>query len=113
MSDNGFWKPAPIDVWKEEARNEEDVSVTSLWRPSNVPIMQQRMLLPIYRHRRQILYAVEKYHVVVIVGETGSGTPLQPGGIVAILRKGLHLLLHSVLYSMLTPNLFLAPLFFV
>lgn len=35
------------------------------------------MLLPIYKHRRQILYALENFGVVVIVGETGSGKSTQ------------------------------------
>ena len=33
--------------------------------------------LPINVHRRQILYALEKHKVVVIVGETGSGKSTQ------------------------------------
>ena len=41
------------------------------------PLDAQRRSLPIHRHRRQILYAVERYPVVVIVGETGSGKSTQ------------------------------------
>lgn len=43
----------------------------------NAPLAQQRLLLPIYKHKRQILYALEKYHILVIVGETGSGKSTQ------------------------------------
>eukprot|EP00536_Pseudo-nitzschia_multiseries_P008777 jgi/Psemu1/241501/estExt_Genewise1.C_2300002 len=35
------------------------------------------MLLPIYKHKRQILYSVEKFGVVVIVGETACGKSTQ------------------------------------
>ena len=34
-------------------------------------------LLPIAKHKRSLQYAVEKYPVVVIVGETGSGKTTQ------------------------------------
>jgi ATP-dependent RNA helicase DDX35 len=35
------------------------------------------MALPIYKHKRQILYSLEHYGVIVIVGETGSGKSTQ------------------------------------
>lgn len=34
-------------------------------------------LLPITKHKRNLQYAVEKYSVVVVVGETGSGKTTQ------------------------------------
>jgi ATP-dependent RNA helicase DDX35 len=34
-------------------------------------------LLPIYKHRRQIIYALEEHGVVIVVGETGSGKSTQ------------------------------------
>jgi ATP-dependent RNA helicase DDX35 len=40
-------------------------------------IAQQRQMLPIAKYRESILYAVEKYRTVVIVGETGSGKTTQ------------------------------------
>lgn len=44
---------------------------------SSAPLAQQRLLLPIYKHRRQILYAMESYRVLIVVGETGSGKSTQ------------------------------------
>lgn len=41
------------------------------------PLAQQRLLLPINKHRTQILYAMEKNGVVVIVGETACGKSTQ------------------------------------
>jgi HrpA-like RNA helicase len=35
-------------------------------------LSQQRMLLPIYKHKRQILYSIEHYGILIIVGETGA-----------------------------------------
>lgn len=82
MSGGGtFWKPAAPSILRE---NEDDIrnadDVTMLYHPkssSRMPLLQQRMLLPIYKHKRQILYAVEHYSVVVIVGETGCGKSTQ------------------------------------
>jgi len=34
-------------------------------------------LLPITKHKRNLQYAVEKYPVVILVGETGSGKTTQ------------------------------------
>lgn len=82
-----FWKPAPPtkltlaggDNDDEQPRNQQDVAAAPLllYPKSRAPLMHQRMLLPIYKHKRQILYAVENYGVVVIVGETGSGKSTQ------------------------------------
>lgn len=82
MSSGTFWKPAPaaaVDYLRDyhDVRNQEDAGMlfypTTSKASSRAPLMHQRMLLPIYKHKRQICYAVEKYGVVVIVGETGSG----------------------------------------
>uniref|UniRef100_A0A915MIS4 RNA helicase n=1 Tax=Meloidogyne javanica TaxID=6303 RepID=A0A915MIS4_MELJA len=40
-------------------------------------IQQQRQRLPISKYRNQLLYLVEKYKTVVVVGETGSGKSTQ------------------------------------
>jgi len=82
-----FWKPAstPADDITgggvychnyNDVRNEEDVAVRTYsysTRTTAAPLAHQRRLLPIFQHQRQILYAVEHFPVVVIVGETGSG----------------------------------------
>ena len=77
-----FWKPAAAAAAEHDGVREDnndgnnDESSAAAVAPMNfsrAPLAQQRMLLPIYKHRRQILYAVEQYGIVVIVGETGSG----------------------------------------
>lgn len=73
----GFWKPKPAShrqVLIEEGAGE---SLPTPFNFSSAPLAQQRMLLPIYKHKKQILYALEEYHIVVIVGETGSGKSTQ------------------------------------
>ena len=74
-----FWKPATTQgqqlVRDDDAGgdNNDDNQGAAPMNFSRAPLAQQRMLLPIYKHRRQILYALEQYGIVVIVGETGSG----------------------------------------
>ncbi len=44
-------------------------------RPFNfatTPLAMQRQCLPIAKHRTQLLYALEHYSVIVVVGETGE-----------------------------------------
>lgn len=75
---SGFWKPAPVVSSSEQqvreggSRNEEDFALQASFSRSRAPLAQQRLLLPIYKHKKQILYAVEEYGIVVIVGETGK-----------------------------------------
>lgn len=78
MSAPGFWKPAnsSSQLRDDGSRNEES-SWTPVYSKSHAPLAQQRLLLPIYKHRRQILHAVEEYGITVVVGETGSGKSTQ------------------------------------
>lgn len=74
-----FWKPATTQgqqlLRDDDAGggNNDDNQGVAPMNFSRAPLAQQRMLLPIYKHRRQILFALEQYGIVVIVGETGSG----------------------------------------
>jgi len=43
----------------------------------NLPLSRQRQLLPIARYRDSLLYALEEYRTVVVVGETGCGKTTQ------------------------------------
>lgn len=46
-------------------------------RFKHLSLRQQRENLPIYRHRRSILYALERYTTLILVGETGCGKSTQ------------------------------------
>lgn len=75
-----FWKPAPVSHGRQQVLRDEASQHETPAAPfnfSHAPLAQQRLLLPIYKHKRQILYALQHYHVVVIVGETGSGKSTQ------------------------------------
>ena len=73
----GFWKPQPVSHRQVLVEDGNGESIPTPFNFSVAPLAQQRMLLPIYKHKKQILYALEEYHVVVIVGETGSGKSTQ------------------------------------
>lgn len=83
MSNKGvYWKPAAPSAdynFRESFTDSSSTPIYGSTRSSSgyAPLQQQRRLLPIYKHRRQILYAVENYPIVVIVGETGSGKSTQ------------------------------------
>jgi ATP-dependent RNA helicase DDX35 len=73
-----FWKPASTSQ-PSFLRDDDDPSenFSAAFNFSRAPLAQQRMLLPIYKHKRQIHYSMEHYGVVVLVGETGSGKSTQ------------------------------------
>ncbi|XP_006816912.1 putative ATP-dependent RNA helicase DHX35 [Saccoglossus kowalevskii] len=77
-----FWKPgtdAPgTGLHEERERISEGSGEVVVYNPHvSISIEQQRQRLPIFKHRNHILYLVEKYETVVIVGETGCGKSTQ------------------------------------
>jgi len=67
---NSFWKPniGGDDLLADENDNSGS---TNLAAHINYPL--ERQILPIAAHRTQILYALETYGVLILVGETGCG----------------------------------------
>jgi ATP-dependent RNA helicase DDX35 len=78
-----FWKPGtegPGQSLKEEREQptSEGSAPSVIFNANkNLSIEQQRQRLPVFRYRNHILYLLEKYQTVVIVGETGSGKSTQ------------------------------------
>jgi ATP-dependent RNA helicase DDX35 len=77
-----FWKPgaaAPrLGVERPVNLSDADAGSTLGFNPrSTLPLKQQRLLLPIAQARTGILYALERYRTLVLVGETGSGKSTQ------------------------------------
>lgn len=53
-------------------------STAALYNPrEHVALQEQRSRLPVHKHRKHLLYLIEKHATVVIVGETGSGKTTQ------------------------------------
>ena len=77
-----FWKPGtdvPGSHIDEERLNIADTATSSVvYNPNaSLSIERQRQSLPVFRYRSHILYLVENYRTVVIVGETGCGKSTQ------------------------------------
>lgn len=53
------------------------VSQTQVAEAFIPPLHVPSTLLPIFRYRAQLLYLIETYPVVILVGETGSGKTTQ------------------------------------
>lgn len=57
-----------------DRHGEEEDGVFPVYNPRmKMPLEQQRQLLPIFRYRDTLLYALEHHLTVILVGETGSG----------------------------------------
>lgn len=81
MSGKGFLKPKDDDFipWTEDKLDvdaQKDTTFVYNSTPS-LGLAAQRQKLPIFKTRDHILYMLEKFQVVIIVGETGSGKSTQ------------------------------------
>jgi ATP-dependent RNA helicase DDX35 len=79
-NNQGFWKPKPVSheqILRDESSSQSDWPSYAPFNFASAPLAQQRLLLPIYKHKKQIMYALESHQVLVLVGETGSGKSTQ------------------------------------
>lgn len=76
-----FWKPGTAAPGEEiEVDREVQTEGGSLFIPNlnkSLSLDLQRQSLPISKVKNQILYAIEKYQVTILIGETGSGKTTQ------------------------------------
>ncbi|XP_037258541.1 probable ATP-dependent RNA helicase DHX35 isoform X2 [Falco biarmicus] len=77
-----FWKPGTegpgVSVSEERQSPAESSGITVIYNPyASLSIEQQRQKLPVFKLRNHILYLVENYQTLVIVGETGCGKSTQ------------------------------------
>ncbi|KAM4738265.1 putative ATP-dependent RNA helicase DHX35 isoform 1-T1 [Anableps anableps] len=75
-----FWKPgaeAP-GISEERDLSSETTGSPIVFNPNTaLSIEKQRQKLPVFKHRNNILYLVESFQTVIIVGETGCGKTTQ------------------------------------
>lgn len=78
-----FWRPGaarPADVAiaaAPDATPDEDAATASAASSPPPCTAHHRRALPVFAHRLELLYAVERFGVVVVVGEPGCGTSTQ------------------------------------
>uniref|UniRef100_A0A2I2ZPL2 Probable ATP-dependent RNA helicase DHX35 n=1 Tax=Gorilla gorilla gorilla TaxID=9595 RepID=A0A2I2ZPL2_GORGO len=75
-----IWEPLGPGVSISEERQSlaENSGTTVVYNPyAALSIEQQRQKLPVFKLRNHILYLIENYQTVVIVGETGCGKSTQ------------------------------------
>ncbi|KNC83419.1 ATP-dependent RNA helicase DHX35, variant [Sphaeroforma arctica JP610] len=83
-----FWRPgttAPGSTLDRVSANEEspiDPSIYSVHSQtrstqSRDELSRQRKQLPVYKYRQHLLYAMEKFRTIIVVGETGCGKTTQ------------------------------------
>jgi hypothetical protein len=68
----------PVELMKGSSLDREAEAEGSLLPAVNtntahLSLDAQRQRLPIYKHRQKLLWCVEKYRVVIVVGQTGCG----------------------------------------
>uniref|UniRef100_A0A8C6RH75 DEAH-box helicase 35 n=1 Tax=Nannospalax galili TaxID=1026970 RepID=A0A8C6RH75_NANGA len=77
-----FWRPGTegpdVSISEERQSVAENSGTTIIYNPyAALSIEQQRQKLPVFKLRNHILYLIENYQTVVIVGETGCGKSTQ------------------------------------
>ncbi|KAI9593336.1 P-loop containing nucleoside triphosphate hydrolase protein [Syncephalis fuscata] len=81
-----FWKPGTIapgidvdreQVWETDAAQDAALITSHHTHYEALSMAQQRASLPIYKHRKELLWLVEKHRTTVLVGQTGSGKTTQ------------------------------------
>uniref|UniRef100_A0A8C3HYJ5 DHX35 n=1 Tax=Chrysemys picta bellii TaxID=8478 RepID=A0A8C3HYJ5_CHRPI len=67
-----------VSLTEERQSAAESTGVSVIYNPyASLSIEQQRQKLPVFKLRNHILYLVENYQTLVIVGETGCGKSTQ------------------------------------
>ncbi|KAJ7470444.1 P-loop containing nucleoside triphosphate hydrolase protein [Mycena latifolia] len=72
-----FWKPGNTGPGSSLDRDTDGEGFAVPSAISSLSIQNQRERLPIFKHRDKLLYAVEKYGVIIVVGQTGCGKTTQ------------------------------------
>jgi ATP-dependent RNA helicase DDX35 len=75
-STNKFWKPGSARPPRQQSssivdRQDSTSENVDLYQHSSMSITQHRRHLPIAAYRTQMLYLLEKYRTLIIVGQTG------------------------------------------
>lgn len=72
-----FWKPGSTRPPRQQSssivdRQDSTSENVDLYQHSSMSISQHRRHLPIAGYRSHILYLLEKYRTIIVVGQTGT-----------------------------------------
>ncbi|GAB6023971.1 ATPdependent RNA helicase [Chamberlinius hualienensis] len=78
---NKFIKPDGGETagWTQDRKLDDDTAIPTFYYQPNksLAVDAQRQKLPIYKKRNHLLYLIEKYQTIIVVGETGCGKSTQ------------------------------------
>ncbi|KAI0928125.1 hypothetical protein AcW2_004237 [Taiwanofungus camphoratus] len=79
MTSLQFWKPGTVGPGStlDRATETEENFIQSAPLSTLLSIQSARERLPIFKHREKLLYCVENYGTVIVVGQTGCGKTTQ------------------------------------
>ncbi|KAI0956903.1 hypothetical protein AcW1_005471 [Taiwanofungus camphoratus] len=79
MTSLQFWKPGTVGPGStlDRATETEENVIQSAPLSTLLSIQSARERLPIFKHREKLLYCVENYGTVIVVGQTGCGKTTQ------------------------------------
>jgi ATP-dependent RNA helicase DDX35 len=68
----GFWKPGSAPPGVDDRDLGSEGGHTVVWNPNEtLSVQKQRLSLPVYQHRAELLFCVQKFRVTIVVGATG------------------------------------------
>lgn len=79
---SGFLRPgqkrsAAFGISFDSDRDQSNAAATPYNSREHLALQDQRSRLPVYKHRKELLYLVEGHATTLVVGETGSGKTTQ------------------------------------
>ena len=74
----GFWKPGEAPPGVDDRDNEGEGGAVVVWNPNaTLSVQKQRLSLPVFQQRSELLFCVQQHRVCIVVGATGSGKTTQ------------------------------------
>jgi ATP-dependent RNA helicase DDX35 len=95
-------------TWEEDKSDIDPNSATAfVYNPHvSLSLEQQRERLPVFRNRNHILYLLEKFQTLVLVGETGCGKSTQVPQVSVIKETNIYFLRQCIIFSRIFPKQF-------
>ena len=73
----GQKRPAAFGISFDSDRDQTAAAATVYNSREHLAVQDQRSRLPVFKHRKELLYLIETHATTLVVGETGSGKTTQ------------------------------------